>query len=329
MLQRQTARSCCRWHGDAPGSPSLSLGLGIARLAGLDKNMKSRVLPTGLCLCFMLVVGAQPVPTPVDGADNPTERKIYDESANGDKQLADATVIARRERKHILLQFGANWCASCQKLHKLFESDKSIREELLTNYVLVLIDVNQGHNKDFAAEYGAAKHRIPFLAVLNRDGKAITTKDIGDLAEENHHSPEKVSAFLKTCEPGAIIGYSLDSPADPKITLVGCEDRPGQDGLRRLYSFRAENPTDAEILCRVHADHKTEPQDKILSISRKGSAPFDFLMPASDTPKIAAEVLGPVSRFTVPLPNPKRAASRSQPVSSETNRSSAAAGSGR
>ena len=85
----------------------------------------------------MLVLSALLFPVPVGGADKPTERKIYDESANGDKQVADATVIARRERKHILLQFGANWCGLCLKLHKLFESDKSIHEELSTNYVLM------------------------------------------------------------------------------------------------------------------------------------------------------------------------------------------------
>jgi thiol-disulfide isomerase/thioredoxin len=291
--------------------------------------MKTRVLRTGLCLCFTLVLSALLFPIPVGGADKPTERKIYDESANGDKQVADATVIARRERKHILLQFGANWCGWCLKLHKLFESDKSIHEELGTNYVLVLVDVNEGHNKDFAAKHGADKHGIPFLAVLNRDGKAITTKDTGDLEEGNHYSPEKVSTFLKTWEPGAIIGYSLDFAANPKVILIGCEDRQGQDGLRRLYSFRADNSTDSDILCRVHAEHKVEPQTKMLSIPRRGSEPFHFLMPASDTPKITAEVLGPVSRFLVPLPNQSDAANRSQPVSSETNRASAAAGSGR
>ncbi|MGZ5569124.1 MAG: thioredoxin family protein, partial [Limisphaerales bacterium] len=262
--------------------------------------MKTRVLPTGFCVCFMLVLTALLSPIPVGGADKPTERKIYDESANGDKQVADATVIAKRERKHILLHFGANWCGWCLKLHKLFESDKSIHEELSTNYVLVLIDVNQGHNKDFAAKYGADKHGIPFLVVLNRDGKALTAKDTSDFEDGNHHSPEKVLTFLKTWEPGAVIGYALDLAANPKVILLGCEDRPGQDGLRRMYSFRAENSTDSDILCRVHAEHKVEPQTKMLSIPRRGSESFYFLMPASDTPKITAEVLGPVSRFLVP-----------------------------
>ena len=291
--------------------------------------MKTRVLRTGLCLCFTLVLSALLFPIPVGGADKPTERKIYDESANGDKQVADATVIARRERKHILLQFGANWCGLCLKLHKLFESDKSIHEELGSNYVLVLVDVNEGHNKDFAAKHGADKHGIPFLAVLNRDGKAITTKDTSDLYEGNHPSPKKVLTFLKTWEPGAIIGYSLDSPADPKIILVGCEDRPVPDDPRRLYSFRADNPTDSDILCRVHAEQKVDSQTKIISIPRRGSESFYFLLPAADVPQITAEVLGPVSRFLVPLPNQRAAANRNQPVSSETNRASAAAGSGR
>jgi hypothetical protein len=181
----------------------------------------------------------------------------------------------------------------------------------------------------FAAQYGADKHGIPFLAVLNRDAKCITTKDTDDLEEGDHYSPEKGLAFLEAWGPGAIIGYSLDLAANPKVTLTGCEDRPGQDGLRRLYSFRADNPTDSEILCRVHAGQKLDGQTKIFSIPRRGSYSFYFLLPAADAPKITVEVLGTVSRFLVPLPNQSDAASRSQPVSSETNRTSTAAGSGR
>lgn len=262
--------------------------------------MKTRVLPIASCFCFSLMFVVPASPLCAAGADNAKQPKIYDESANAEKQLADATVIAKRERKHILLQFGANWCGWCLKLDKLFESDKSIHEELSTNYVLVLIDVNEGHNKDFRAKYGADKHAIPFLAVLNRDGKAITTGDTGDLEEGDHHSPEKVLAFLKRWEPGAIVGSSVDLAPNPKVTFIRYGD--SANGLKRAY-FEAKNSAEDDILCRVHVEQSGAGETANFSIPGRGYAPFSFFVRPGDAPKITAEVLGPVSKFTVPMPN--------------------------
>jgi thiol-disulfide isomerase/thioredoxin len=133
-----------------------------------------------------------------DHATKTNRTSIYDESANGDKQVADAVVIARREHKRILLQFGANWCGWCRRLHKLFESDKSVSEELRADYIVVLIDVNKEHNKDLVVKYGAeTDYGLPFLVVLDSDGTHLITKHSDDFEEGDHHNPQKVLAFLK------------------------------------------------------------------------------------------------------------------------------------
>ena len=70
---------------------------------------------------------------PAKAADTATKASrpaIYDESADGAKQIADALVVAKKENKRVLLQFGANWCGWCHKLHKLFESDTAIAVRL-------------------------------------------------------------------------------------------------------------------------------------------------------------------------------------------------------
>lgn len=127
---------------------------------------------------------------------------IYDESADGSKQIADALDIAKKEHKHILLQFGANWCGWCHKLHKLFETDKSIAEVLKSDYVVVMIDVNKGHNNDTDTKYGhPTRFGLPAIVVLDADGKQLITQDTGKLAEGDHHSPDKVMAFLKEWAP--------------------------------------------------------------------------------------------------------------------------------
>ena len=86
-------------------------------------------------------------------------------------------------------------------MHKLFETDKPIKEKLQTDYVVLMIDVNEGHNKDLVAKYGAKGYGLPFLVVLDRHGRHLATKHSGDFEEGEHHDPQKVLAFLKKWEP--------------------------------------------------------------------------------------------------------------------------------
>src|SRR5215831_7343844 len=120
-----------------------------------------------LSLCFLLFLTAA-LPRLSPAADADTSRPaIYDESADGQKQLAAAIEQAKKDNKTILLQFGANWCGWCHKLHKLFDTDPSIHSKLQKEYIVVMVDVNKGHNSDFAAKYGADKHGLPCIVILD------------------------------------------------------------------------------------------------------------------------------------------------------------------
>ena len=164
--------------------------------------MRTRILPACLWLCLFFALA--PLAGQVQAEDTPkaTRPNIYDESADGSKQISDALEIARKESKNVFLQFGANWCGWCHKLHHLCETDKGIAEKLKSDYVVVLVDVNRDHNKDIDAKYGhPTRFGLPVIVVLSADGKQLTTKNTGELEEGNHHSPEKVMAFLKDWAP--------------------------------------------------------------------------------------------------------------------------------
>ena len=153
-----------------------------------------------LCLLFTMV----DLPGTVSAEDKPeTARpKIYDESADGSKQIAAALLIAKKEGRRVLLQFGANWCSWSYKLHTLFQTDRNIAKKLKRDYVTVLIDVNGEHNKDIDAKYGRpTRFGLPVLVVLDRDGKQLTTKNTEELEEGDHHNPDKVMAFLEQWSP--------------------------------------------------------------------------------------------------------------------------------
>jgi thiol:disulfide interchange protein len=136
------------------------------------------------------------------GAEAPaatSRQAIYDENANGAKQIADALVLAKKENKRVLLQFGANWCGWCHKLHNLCQTDAKIAAKLRDSFVVVLVDVNKGHNQDIDKRYGnPTRFGLPVLVILDADGKALTTQDTGKLEAGDHHDPKKVLAFLDT-----------------------------------------------------------------------------------------------------------------------------------
>jgi thiol:disulfide interchange protein len=140
---------------------------------------------------FCLPAGA------AEGEPKSTRPAIYDQTADGEKQIAAALAVARKENKRVLVQFGANWCGWCHKLHHLFQTDAEIAAKLKAAYVVVLLDVNQGHNEATNKRYGnPTQFGLPVIVILDAEGKQLTTQDTGKLEAGDHHDPKKVLAFL-------------------------------------------------------------------------------------------------------------------------------------
>ena len=152
-----------------------------------------------IALLFTLPLRAAPE-YPDKGPD------IYDPKANGMEKIALALKQAQAEGKHVLLDFGANWCPWCRKLEHTFETAPEVRERLERNFVVVMIDVNMRHgekrNADVNEKYGNPIHQgLPVLVVLGADGKLLITRETGALEEGDHHDPKKVAAFLDRWKP--------------------------------------------------------------------------------------------------------------------------------
>ncbi len=163
--------------------------------------MNFRPLSIFACCLFSVLTAAGPASLGAAEAPQGSRPNIYDESLDGTKQVADALALAKKENKRVLIQFGANWCGWCHKLHRLFDTDKEVSGELKANYLLILVDVNKGHNEALLKKYGADHLGLPSLVVLDSSGKHLTTQDTGQLEEGDHHSPAKVMAFLKQWAP--------------------------------------------------------------------------------------------------------------------------------
>jgi hypothetical protein len=87
-------------------------------------------------------------------------------------------------------------------LSSLLDTDPEISKLLKENYVLVLVDVDKGHNQDVVTKYqNPTRFGLPVLVVTDKDGKMLTTKDTSELEQGNAHDPLKVKAFLEQWKP--------------------------------------------------------------------------------------------------------------------------------
>jgi thiol:disulfide interchange protein len=128
-------------------------------------------------------------------ADKP---KLYDKTADGFAQIDAALAEAKPAGKRVLLQFGAEWCGWCHRLHRLFESDQQIAAVLDANFVVVPVDVDGDHNEAVNEKYGnPTQHGLPVLVVLDADGTPLTMQDTAELEQGDAHDPAKVLAFLE------------------------------------------------------------------------------------------------------------------------------------
>ena len=142
-------------------------------------------------------LGAAGAPAAQD--EKPAKPAIYDEQADAAADIAAALARAAHKNKRVLVQWGANWCGWCVKLHGLFTTDKDVRKELLYEYEVVRVDIGKwDKHLDLAQRYGAdpKQHGVPYLTVLDAAGQALANQDTGALEQGGAHDPKKVLAFL-------------------------------------------------------------------------------------------------------------------------------------
>ena len=126
----------------------------------------------------------------------------YDESADGERQVAEALALARQGGKRVLLVFGANWCVDCRAMDALFKSHAAIAGELAAHFVVARIEVGRHEtprkNAALIDRFGVAMETgIPVLVVADHQGRLLYETKKERLADTDHRDPGKVLAFLK------------------------------------------------------------------------------------------------------------------------------------
>lgn len=127
---------------------------------------------------------------------------VYDERADARQQLATALAKAKKENQRVLIQWGAEWCDWCKWLAATMKSDRELSRHLLYEYQVVHVDVGRfDKHMDVAKELGAELKSIPFLTVLDADGKPLAQQNTepfeNEVAGKKGHDAAKLSTFLR------------------------------------------------------------------------------------------------------------------------------------
>ena len=133
------------------------------------------------------------------------ERKdLYDESADGRRQIASALEKANNEGKRVLIVWGANWCGWCHHLEEQCNTDPKIKTLLKNHYISIHLDLgHRDKHMDLAREYGLDFDNlyIPHMSVLDRKGKSAGEQLPGDLSvpsgDRKIYSQPRIAAFLE------------------------------------------------------------------------------------------------------------------------------------
>jgi thioredoxin 1 len=129
-------------------------------------------------------------------------RIIYSATADPHADIAAAIKTASASHKHIILDFGGNWCGECLVLDIYFHQQPNL-SLIENNFVVVHVDI--GHmdkNTDVAAQYEVPiKRGVPALAVLDQHGRLLYSQKNKEGEAMVRTDPASVTEFLNQWKP--------------------------------------------------------------------------------------------------------------------------------
>jgi thioredoxin-related protein len=136
-------------------------------------------------------------------------KKLYDPALDGMKQIKEAVGKAAREGKHVLIQYGGNWCHWCIRFDAFCKADTSISNIIASNYIPVKLNYDPTNKNDEANAYlgNPARFGFPVFIIVDGKGKVLHIQDSGLLEEGQGYNKQKVTGFFSQWTPAAIVPH--------------------------------------------------------------------------------------------------------------------------
>ena len=138
---------------------------------------------------------------------NAQETKLYNPSANAEKDISAAVKQAKAGNKFVLLQGGGNWCSWCIEFARFCKADPKIDSIMKSAFVWYHLNWSkENENKKTFAKYGyPQRFGYPVFIILNGKGERLNTQNSEYLEDgKKSYSREKVIAFLEMWSPRAL-----------------------------------------------------------------------------------------------------------------------------
>ena len=124
---------------------------------------------------------------------------LYKPTDRAELEIDKATKEARKEKKHVLIQIGGNWCIWCARFHEFITSDAKIDSIVKADYVVYHLNYSkENFNSTLLAKYGyPQRFGFPVFLVLDATGKLIETQNSWYLEDgKKSYDRDKVIEFL-------------------------------------------------------------------------------------------------------------------------------------
>lgn len=123
----------------------------------------------------------------------------FNESADARSDIDAALSRAAAEKKDVLLEFGANWCADCRVLAAAM-ADTPLSGRIAARYVVVKIDVGYwDRNLDVVKAWGnPIANGIPSIVVVDPNRSVLYTTKAGELSKARRMGAPALEKFFAT-----------------------------------------------------------------------------------------------------------------------------------
>jgi thioredoxin-related protein len=148
-------------------------------------------------------------------------KKLYDPTIDGMKQINEATAKAKVQGKHVLIQYGGNWCSWCIKFDAFCKADTTISKIVADNYIPVKLNYSPENVNDAANIFlgNPTRFGFPVFIILDTNGKPIHIQDSGLLEEGPGYNKQKFVGFFRNWTTSALVPKTrtaTPAPGQPK-----------------------------------------------------------------------------------------------------------------
>jgi thiol:disulfide interchange protein len=159
-----------------------------------------------LCLgvaCLLAVASATAARQALAAAWSPPDK--FEPARDAEADIREATAIAKREGKRVILDVGGEWCIWCKIMDRFIDGHAELRTLRDARFVWLKINYSkESRNEALLSRYPGIRG-YPHLFVLDGEGRLLHSQDTEELEEGKSYQLDRFRAFLRKYSGAAMV----------------------------------------------------------------------------------------------------------------------------